>query len=662
MGEVGRSLKYRPEIDGLRAIAVLMVLFYHAGFVTFKGGYIGVDVFFVLSGYLITKIIDQKIHSDDFSFSEFLARRFKRLTPALICTLSITSVLAWLVLPETHLASFGASLMSVGGFASNIWFWKSQNQYFATESELLPLLHTWSLGVEEQFYLLYPTLLLFLSRRIVRFKIYQVLIFFSICSFLISLYVYELDSQATFFLLPFRSWQLLVGGVIALLPNGTKISLRLREFRILPFAMLLFMIACSILLGEDQAGPQAWSVVPVLSAGILLLYYSNYSVETRNVEFDFCYKFLSLKFLVYIGVLSYPLYLWHQPVFALCRNYFGELGWWTRFGLIVISFVLSGLTHRFVEVPSRKIKWKNNSSAIVAGLSFSLVCIAVGATFYLNSDGDSSLTHDQKMSLDRGPSLNECIDFPLEDLEKILSICTVGSKGLERILVVGDSHAYSLKEGLVAYAYAHNVRITLISRSSCEPLPGIYFVSEKFKNRRKNCESFNQSLAGVMKKIAPSIVLAVGKWEANINGGNDINVNSLRSSTSLEGRREALYRGLANLKSAATENGARFYVLEQIPRISKSPEQILTFVGPEALLRSEGAISRNRYLEFRLESSRILKRVADENVLDPIDVLCDSIFCHSNNQSLSYYFDKHHLSQYGAKFLVEKVFQQLDLR
>ena len=359
------KLDYRPEIDGLRAIAVVAVILYHAditifGHNLFKGGFLGVDIFFVISGYLITSLILKELEATgNFSFLHFYERRARRILPALFVVMSASLPIAWIYLLPTSFIHFSNSILYSLGFSSNIYFHYSGLQYGAEDGLLKPFLHTWSLSVEEQFYVLFPLGMVFIYKYFKRYLIPIFLIGISI-SLGLADWGSEIYPSATFYFLHSRMWELLAGSLLAYLEiqRGNRFSNPILN-RTLPI-LGLFLIGHSIVFFNDKmAHPSFFTLSPVLGT-CLLIWYAN--------EKELITKILSSNLFVEIGLISYSLYLWHYPVFAFGRiqGHAFKIQW------ILITVVLSVFTYFLVETPFRKYL-----SSKVTGRSLILVLLSL---------------------------------------------------------------------------------------------------------------------------------------------------------------------------------------------------------------------------------------------------------------------------------------------
>ena len=297
-------MKYRAEIDGLRALAVIPVIFFHAGFELFNGGFVGVDVFFVISGYLITTILIEDIENKRFSIIHFYERRARRILPALFFVMLVCIPLAWLWMLPSQMKDFSQSLVAVSLFASNILFWWKSG-YFDADSEEMPLLHTWSLAVEEQYYLLFPVFLM-LAWRFGKHRVFWMIIGVAIISLLLSEWGWRNEATANFYLAPTRVWELLAGAIAAFMvqKNGIQNNNFLAALGLTAIIFSIFAY------DQSTPFPSLYTLVPVLGAVLLVLYAH---------QTTFTARLLSTRLCVAIGLISYSAYLWHQPLFAFAR-------------------------------------------------------------------------------------------------------------------------------------------------------------------------------------------------------------------------------------------------------------------------------------------------------------------------------------------------------
>ncbi|MEP5760220.1 MAG: acyltransferase family protein [Litoreibacter sp.] len=449
---------YRREIDGLRAIAVLSIILFHAGFSWFGGGFVGVDVFFVLSGYLITDILLRDLENQQFSLARFYERRARRILPALFVVTLLCIPPAWLLMTPVQLQDFGQSLIGVAVFSSNILFW-NESGYFEGAAELKPLLHTWSLAVEEQYYILFPLLLAALWRFGFAMVV-TVLCFFLLASLGLSEWGSRNLPDANFYLLPFRAWELLAGALCACVLRGTP------GWKSDPIAGLgLVMIIASIFIYDATTPvPSFYAILPVGGACLVILFANS---GTRVAQL------LSVNILVGIGLISYSAYLWHQPLFAFARlQLYMPAGSLMMLLLTALNFCLAILSWHYIEQPFRKKQPLLRQQVQV----FSLGVVVIGTLFGLGTYGYMARGFPERMPegyAERRAMLNTLhqdrqdairagvchfnergehtqIDAFLEQWD-----CATQKDGVPRLVVWGDSHAASISNALTQNEVQH---------------------------------------------------------------------------------------------------------------------------------------------------------------------------------------------------------------
>ncbi|MCA0450506.1 MAG: acyltransferase, partial [Proteobacteria bacterium] len=365
------SPKYRPDIDGLRAVAVLAVIAFHASPQRITGGFVGVDVFFVISGFLISTVVYENLAEDRFSLTEFYARRIRRIFPALILVLGSCSAMGWIALFADEYAQLGRHIAAGAGFASNFMLW-SESGYFDNAATAKPLLHLWSLGIEEQFYIVWPALVLFAWRR--RFSILVLIAICAAASFYWNAANIGHDAIAVFYSPLTRAWELLCGSFLAWLSFK---DCRIRKTTIANLASTTgtaLVIGAIFLLDKNQPFPGFWAVLPVLGACLIVAAGPDAWIN-RNV--------LGWRPVVWIGLISFPLYLWHWPLLSFPRivNQ-ADPTLSVRIALVAASFLLAWLTYRFLELPIRA-----SGGATATRTSLLVLTMAVGGGFgvYVNA-------------------------------------------------------------------------------------------------------------------------------------------------------------------------------------------------------------------------------------------------------------------------------------
>jgi peptidoglycan/LPS O-acetylase OafA/YrhL len=473
-------MTYRREIDGLRAVAVLPVLFFHAGFTWFPGGFIGVDVFFVISGYLITGNILSDLRAGRFSLWDFYERRFRRIAPALLAMCAATIPFAWQWMVPAEFEAYGRSLLATALSFSNIHFWKATG-YFAQPAALQPLLHTWSLAVEEQFYVLFPLLLIALKK-------YRAagIAALAIASFLLTRVMAESDPAGNFYLLPTRFWELAAGALLAVFAPATP-SRAVAE----PLAAggLACVVLSIFLLDDARSFPGPWALPPVLGT-LALLAAGGDNLTARCV--------LARRPLVAIGLISYSLYLWHQPLFAFARiRLFGDVSKPLYLVLIGASVILAYASWRWIEQPFRDRR-RFSRTSIFAGTAAAAAALFV---FGLVSDRTGGLPQRQ-------PSIGSAFGERLRVNHGLSADCegkvppprTCVTDDAPEIVVWGDSFAMHLVAGIVASR--PSVRLAQVTKSACGPLLGVapLILPDYPRSWAEKCLAFNEAAKGYIER------------------------------------------------------------------------------------------------------------------------------------------------------------------
>ncbi|MEC8148121.1 MAG: acyltransferase, partial [Pseudomonadota bacterium] len=358
-------MKYRADIDGLRALAVIPVILFHAGIGLFKGGFVGVDAFFVISGYLITTILIEDMENKRFSVANFYERRARRILPALFFVILVCTPFAWVVLSDASLSKFGSGLIGVSVFLSNVVFWRQQG-YFDESAELNPILHTWSLSVEEQYYVLFPIFLI-LAWRFGKNSVFWMIVIIATISFILSEWGWRNKPVANFYLAPTRAWELFAGSIAAFIVRKKGVQ-KNNFLSLFGLAAIIFSIFAY---DESTPFPSVYTLIPVLGVVLLVLYANEETLAAR---------LLGHKVIVGVGLISYSAYLWHQPVFAIVRVYMRKisLGGYTTLILITATFILSYLSWRFIEKPFRNRVFLNKISVFALSFTSLLVIFTLG--------------------------------------------------------------------------------------------------------------------------------------------------------------------------------------------------------------------------------------------------------------------------------------------
>lgn len=453
-------MNYRKEIDGLRAFAVIAVIFFHAEFYLFRGGYVGVDIFFVISGYLISNLIFKEMHSKTFSLKNFYLRRIRRILPALFATLIATVLLAWLFMPPSELKNYGKSLISVTLFSSNFFFWRNTD-YFQIDQGLVPLLHTWSLSVEEQYYLVFPIAVALIWRFRRRTKILLLISSFTV-SFSLAQILSSMKPMAAYYLLPTRIWELLIGVIATLVLQHRTMSKTPRWIdELLSYLGFSFILFSIIVFSETTPYPSIYTLIPTIGTFLVIVFASTKSTSGQ---------FLGLPFFAGIGLISYSAYLLHQPIFVFSRFLKHDEDTAFKVLLIAIIFSLSILSWYFVEKPFRSPNRIGNRPTLIMATVFTSLLFLMGQ---ITSRVDLGFEKEMAQSLAGHPAI-----FTTNMDERIFIKYRIESMSYSpQTLIVGSSRAMQVGNNINS---GTNLNLS-VSGASIEDLLTIsYLATEKY--------------------------------------------------------------------------------------------------------------------------------------------------------------------------------------
>jgi len=501
-------MDYRREIDGLRALAVLPVILFHAGFQTFSGGFVGVDVFFVISGYLITTIIVAELEKEKFSLIGFYERRARRILPALFLVMAVCLPFAWFWMLPLELKRFSQSLVAVSTFSSNVLFWLSSN-YFDTDSNLKPLLHTWSLAVEEQYYVFFP-LLLILMWRLGKQWAFAIIIILAVISLAAAQWGSSANPVATFYLLPTRGWELLIGAGLAfyLSRDGAgAISLQARQLGSL---LGLLMITSAIFVFDEKTPfPSLYALVPTLGAALIIL------CATKQTWVG---KLLGGRLFVAVGLISYSAYLWHQPLFAFARHRVLEGPGPLLLGaLAVAAFGLAWFSWKYVEAPFRDKKRISRKQVFLFGAAGTAFFAVIGLSGHLAAGYPSRMPAAAEISDLALPKITN--GWCLYSVDSIRGL-TIGEEGLKcwlgdtsskkKALLFGDSFAAQYEPLWHRAGMDSGIAINSITTNWCYPSINDEFTDLKSSPAFQQC-LFNRKY--VRESISNyDLVILGGSW------------------------------------------------------------------------------------------------------------------------------------------------------
>lgn len=649
--------QYRPEIDGLRAIAVVAVLVYHAeltiqGVPSLPGGFLGVDVFFVISGYLISRILLRELGAGTLSIWRFYERRVRRILPTLLFVLIASLPLAWLSLAPKAMLEYAGSLLSALAFGSNIWFF-FEDSYAAEASLLKPLLHTWSLAVEEQFYLFVPGLLMGLwawARR----RIVVTLLALLVVSLFFADFLSRRSPDAAFYLLPTRAWELLAGSVLAALEGHSQWKDRPRAAGVLVTAALIAVLLPMLLYTDSMPHPSVLTAIPVGGVVVLLWF-----VQPRQPVA----RLLSAPPMRYLGAISYSLYLWHMPLFAYARNVNWLGGGGSKLSLLALSVVLAHLTNRLIENPMR---WKAKSWQLWLFVGLSTIVIAAAGTFAIATQGAAG----RAMAAQTSNGLPELDGGDVDSWT---------AKAI--IFNLGDSHSSALSGALHEAAVAGNFALRSISASGIMPIDNLYYIANnKFDERygptavAQLTEMIRREIAGQVGSGRQVYVMLTGRLPLYLS--NEQPVHPLTGKPepgtphafTTDGKTLADFDTVVAAMRATVDSwlelGAKVVLVYPVPEMiydipSEAFRDKQFETGPEDAFQS----TEHTRLPIADAEQRAAAAYAALDGLDepgivrlyPRDFLCASGTCEGVVDGKLLYRDDDHLSAHGARLLVQRL-------
>jgi peptidoglycan/LPS O-acetylase OafA/YrhL len=641
---------YRPEVDGLRAIAVVAVILFHTNLGVATGGYVGVDVFFVISGYLISAIILREVGERRFTFLGFYERRIRRIFPALFVVLAATTAAAWVILPPQHMQTYGQSLVATTAFASNVFFWLKSG-YFGGDAELFPLTHMWSLSVEEQYYVFFPFLALIAAWG--RPKLLNGLMAAALlASLALCLFYAPRDQMLAFFMTPMRAWELMFGVFIALHERSWRPALDRIRFAtpLIEIAALAMIVVPIVLYDSSTLFPGVSAIPPVLGSALLILMSRPDTLVGRV---------LSSRAFVLVGLMSYSAYLWHQPLYALSRMQgLTETGWPAYAALIALTFGLAWLSLKYIEAPFRDRRRFTRLQVYAGFVLGSALLVAIGLAAHLRtgfperfSAGTLAVAATGAPSPRRDACHVEGVDAPGPD-----QACRYFASDDVRWAVFGDSHGVE-----IAYALAERLRpagqgVLHLTFSGCQ-------AALTFESANPGCTRWmGESVAWLERDRRITDVVLVFRHSFYLFGDQTKSYphvpaarpNFLTDLPADEARARYV-ESLTRIVERLTASGKRVHIVAPIPDLPTHVERY-TFKGdPTDADRVTGVT-----LEFHRERNAFIRPVLDRlarapgvDVIDPADAVCSNGRCASLIDGASMYFDDNHFSVAGARRFID---------
>ena len=655
------NLRYKPEIDGLRAVSVLGVVLFHMG-LGFSGGYVGVDVFFVISGYLISGIILKDLQKGSFSMLEFWVRRIRRILPAVGVMVIVTLIAGYLLLSPQEYLNLGKSSIAQSVMAANIYFWMDTG-YFTESSDYKPLLHTWSLAVEEQFYVFYPILLF----AIWKFKKQHTLLAVSLLlmvSLLLSCYGIIKYPSGTFFLLPTRAWELLAGGILAIRPEMFKFSKKGRE--LISWVGLAMIIASMLFYSPETPFP-GWSALLPVGGAVLFIGVNQAGITSAG-------RMLSLKPLVFIGLISYSLYLWHWPVLAFARSIIIDINLPWKIALMAGSLILAILSWKYVETPFRK---KTVLSSRFSAFTFACVSTAVlliASLLIWKSSGLPGRIHGDMVSLIEDVDWTGA-EYVYDGEADVLLGKAEDTERDESIDFVlwGDSHAMAVAGVVDELAEEHGLSGLSFIRSGTPPVPGLCRYLDSAKKQSQMLQR-NNILIDKIENLGVKNVILVARWESYFDSSLMSSFNKERDkkfglmriddsarSVNEEGYSSMLDRNLHKMIQRLSKSNVNIWIMKRVPGISDQhcAKHVYMLKRYPSINRLQKEVLPNYdSMKLRTLANKAISRSEGGRVtvIDPAPYFLANSGDIKIFEDRSFYRDKSHLTRPGAKYYLSEVF------
>jgi len=670
------TTKYRPDIDGLRAVAVLAVVCFHAFPAVFKGGFVGVDIFFVISGFLISSILLTSLEENTFSFKEFYIRRVLRIFPTLIVVLSFCYGLGWLVLLPNEFQQLGKHMAGGTAFVSNLFFWQEAG-YFDNSSETKPLLHLWSLGVEEQFYIVWPCLLLLAWKK--RLNFLKVATFSIAVSFPVNVYALHVDDAVQAFYSPLaRFWELLLGALLAYIqlyavPVEGYVAQGLAALwskgqagrrPVVSPAMVrnglsilgaMLIAAALLFLDRTHTFPGWWALLPTVGA-VLVIAAGPQAVVNRSL--------LSARPMVWVGLISYPLYLWHWPLLSfptIMENKTPSLA--IKATGVTLAVLLAWLTYLFVERPIRF--GRRSKTKIFLLTLFMILLTALGSAAYLKANVRSStLTQGMVEQIEK---LRFELHFakwsPCPDNDATWSCKMLDPQKPAEIALIGDSHSVHLASGLAELDTVgrHNI----ISRNMNGCMPVFELGPEKVDFF---CGGFiDSALEEALRSTSINTIMLSGyaMWRIQrFDPEQPWEGSGAQAKENAERLKLALTKTLARL----VDSGKKIIFFVDVPELDFEPSECVN-IRPLYLVghtvKDPCAIPRQRFDQRNVLYHRVVKDVQQAfpsvRFINLYDYLCDQDMCYALKDGKVLYTGRDHLSVDGSRYVASKLQAELEL-
>lgn len=659
------SLNYRPDIDGLRAIAILLVIVFHALPTALPAGFIGVDIFFVISGYLITGIILKDMSAGHFSYLHFYARRFRRIMPALAAVLCSVLFLGWMLLLSDEFSNMARNAVAGATFTTNLILLK-QASYFDWASELNPLLHLWSLGIEEQFYLLWPPILLFIHRY--SRKWFLSILILGVISFGLNIYFIDGNETKVFYLLPTRFWELLLGGMLSRY-EITHPQSKHRHGNVAATMGSALLVLAIYFIDRGDSYPGCWAILPTMSTLMLIAAGPNALINRI---------LLASKPMVLIGLISYPLYLWHWPLLSLAKINEGDLSTEFAIGILGVSAILAFLTWQFIELPAQfKLfqhhhkKQRDKYYVFYALGSISLIS-SLGLVVVFKDGFPERYPNIEavRSNLEKNAAVN------ISDLDECkqkyglkMSDCFQSSHNPTHA-ILGDSHARHLYNGMKEEGGRNNINVLYLGHGGCPPLMDVDTV-QYGKDHDKTCalvaEDFVRFFSSSSSSERIQTVVLASRGPSYISGHDygdgrrRWDLVALDKQDQSKSQKDIYQAGLKKLIDFLESKGKRVIIFLDNPELGFRPSTCmlrrpLQLTDIRQSCAMPASVVKLRQAEYRKVIDELKEKYPKVEVFDSTDYLCNAKECFASKDGQLLYVDQDHLSNLGSEYIAREFY------
>ena len=630
-----RAPAYRPDIDGLRALAVISVILFHNGIPGFDGGYVGVDVFFVISGYLITQLLEEsRDESAPRRLATFYVRRMRRILPALLATCLVTAIVAVALFTPDQLVNVGKFLAATPVMLSNVATW-TRGDYFAPGVRQLPLSHLWSISVEEQFYLVYPLLLIAITRYRLPYRRLTLVVFASL-SLALCVWASHRAPEANYVFAPTRAWELLLGGMLTI-GGVPRIGNRIAAEGLAVAGLLGIAIAVHFYTSAIRY-PGTAAMLPCMATAALLATGSGPRPALVN-------RMLSWPPLVFVGLISYSLYLWHQPLLVFANYYYiAPLRPAATAALLVATLLVATASWRFIERPVRARILMKSTRTLLVGAGVGSAGILLAGLVLWNSDGFPQRfppeTRGLIVSMTATPELVRCVEEVSLEQVRAGRVCNYGpGDPSPKVLLWGDSHALAMMPAVKELAKAHGMHVYFVAKYNCLPLfAPLNPTRIDTATDRYGCANFNTAVLDAVTRLEPELIILDGAWAAGEPPPHEPDIAA----------------GVEQTVSRVGHHSRSICVVFAVPMLEYAVSDAL-FVArrrhiPDDFLRLSRADALAQHRDMEHDMRAVAQR-SGLTLVDPKDALCPADSCLYKADDRSLYFDDSHLSVYGALYV-----------